>query len=300
MDAASGTTARGAGRLILVAGATGQQGGAALRQLQARGFTVRALTRDPQASAAHALATDGVEVAQGDLDDRASLDRALVGAHGVFSIQNYYLTGFEGEVRQGKTLADAAKAAGVGHFVYSSVGGAERRTGIRHFESKFQIEQHISAIGLPHTILRPTFFMENWGRSRDAILGGTLAQPLDPARPLQMVAVDDIGAFAALAFARPERWLGSAVELAGDELTMPEAADIFARVAGRPVRYARVPSDEVRRAMGEEAATMFTWFNDAGYAADIPALRALYPPLTTLERWLRRNGWAAGAAHPPA
>jgi len=292
--------ARDGGRLVLVTGATGQQGGAALRHLRARGFPVRALTRDTNASAARTLAAAGVEVVQGDLDDRASLDSALTGAYGVFSVQNYYLTGFEGEVRQGTVLADAAKAAGVRHFIYSSVGGAERQTGIPHFESKFRVEEHLRTLALPHTILRPAFFMENWTRSRDAMIGGSLAQPLDPAKPLQMVAVDDIGAFAALAFAQPDHWVGRAVELAGDELTMVQATDLFGRVIGRMVQYTRVPPDQFRQAVGEEIAAMFTWFDDAGYAADIPALRASYPPLTSLEQWLRRNGWADAAAHSPA
>lgn len=285
---------------IVVTGATGQQGGAVLRHLRGRGIPVRALTRDPQAAAARALADAGIAVVRGDLDDRASLDRALVGAYGVYSVQNYALTGFAGEVRQGKALADAAKAAGIRHLVYSSVGGAERRTGVSHFESKFRIEEHIRALDLPHTILRPAFFMENWGRSRDAILGGTLAQPLDPATPLQMIAVEDIGAFAALAFAEPAEWLGRAVELAGDALTMTQMAALVDRVVGRAVLYVRVPPDQFRRAAGEETATMYAWFDAAGYRADIPALRALYPPLATLERWLRRSGWADDAGAPPA
>ena len=298
MDATHETTAPDAGRLVLVTGATGQQGGAALRHLRERGFPVRALTRDAHADKAQALAAAGVEVVQGDLDDRASLDRALDGAYGVFSVQTPAGEGVEGEARQGLALADAATAAGIRHVVYSSVGGADRRTGIPHFESKFSVEERIRALDLPHTILRPVFFMENFGWSRDAILGGTLAQPLDPAKPLQMVAVDDIGAFAALAFAQPEQWLGRAVELAGDELIMPRAAEVFGRVIGRPVRYERIPMDQVRQTMGEENATMFTWFNDAGYKADIPALRAEYPPLATLEQWLRRGGWAGAAGRP--
>ena len=175
MSTTAETTGRAAERAILVTGATGQQGGAVVRHLRTQGFAVRALTRDGQSPAARALAAEGVEVVQGDLDDRASLDRALAGAYGVYSVQNFALTGVEGEVRQGTTLADAAKATGIQHFVYSSVGSADRQTGIPHFESKFRIEEHIRAIDLPHTILRPVFFMENFGYARDAILGGTLA-----------------------------------------------------------------------------------------------------------------------------
>jgi uncharacterized protein YbjT (DUF2867 family) len=294
-----------ADRLILVTGATGQQGGAVLRHLRRQGFAVRALTRDVHSPAASTLATTGVGVIQGDFDDRASLARALAGMYGAYAVQTpFQHGGVEGELRQGLAFADAANAAGIQHLVYSSVGSAERQTGIPHFESKYQIEEHIRALGLPHTILRPVFLMENFLASRDTILGGTLAEPLMPATPLQMVAVDDIGAFAALAFATPEQWLGRAIELAGDELTMPQAAACFGWVLGRPVQYVQVPMAEVRRTMDEDQATMIAWFNQVGYSADIPALRALYPALTTLEQWVRRTGWqgaaagAAGAATP--
>lgn len=287
---------------ILVTGATGQQGGAVARHLLAAGFPVRALTRDPDKPAAQALAARGATLVRGDLTDRASVDRAVAGAAGVFSVQNYYEAGGpEGEVRQGAALADAAKAAGVRHLVYSSVGSADRQTGIPHFESKARIEEHVRGLGVSYTILRPVFFMDNWERSRDAIRGGVLAQPLDPEKPLQQVAVDDIGAFAALAFADPAAWGGRAVDLAGDELTMPRAAEVFARALGRPVRYERIPLDRFRQAAGAETAALFAWFDDVGYAADIPALRAAYPPLATLERYLHDAGWAgesADAARP--
>jgi uncharacterized protein YbjT (DUF2867 family) len=247
--------------------------------------------------AARALAATGVAIIQGDFDDRASLARALAGMYGAYAVQNPWQSGgVEGEVRQGIAFADAAKAAGVQHLVYSSVGSAHRQTGIPHFESKYQIEAHIHAIGLPHTTLRPVFLMENFLFNRDPIMSGTLAEPLMPATPLQMVAVDDIGAFAALAFAAPELWLGRAIELAGDELTMPQAAECFGRVIGRPVRYVQVPMAELRRTQGEDQAMMFSWFNQVGYGADLPTLRTLYPALTTLEEWLRRTGWQGAAA----
>lgn len=289
---------RNGGRPILVVGATGNQGGAVARHLLEGGFRVRALVRDPQKPEARALVERGAEAARGDLDDRASLGRALEGAYGAFSVQNFFEHGPEGEVRQGVALADAAKAAGVEHFVYSSVGSAHRDTGIPHFDSKFQVEEHVRKIGLPHTVLRPVFFMDNWEYfGRERILAGALYQPLDPDKPLQQISADDIGAFAALAFANPERWIGRAVDLAGDELTMPEAAEVFSRVIGREVRYVRVPMEQIRETMGEEGARMFEWFNDVGYEADIEALRKEYPNLTTLERYLREHGWEnAGAA----
>ncbi len=252
-EAASAQIGRDADRPILVTGATGQQGGAVLRHLRMRGFAVRALTRDVHSPAARTLAATGVAVIQGDFDDRASLDRALAGMDGAYAVQTPYQSGgVEGELRQGIAFADAAKAASIQHLVYNSVGSADRQTGIPHFESKYQIEAHIRAIGLPHTLLRPVFLMENFLANRDTIVSGTLAEPLLPATPLQMVAVDDIGAFAALAFAAPAQWIGRAIDLAGDELTMPQAGECFGRVIGRPVQYVQVPMAEFRRTRGEE------------------------------------------------
>ena len=137
-------------KTVLVTGATGQQGGAVLRALQKRGFAVRALTRDTASPKAAKLKAQGVEVVAGDLSDRASLDAAMRGAHGAFSIQT--IGKKEGdEQRQGIAVAEAAAAAKVEHLVYSSVGGAERKSGIPHFESKFEIEEHIRKLGIPHT-----------------------------------------------------------------------------------------------------------------------------------------------------
>jgi uncharacterized protein YbjT (DUF2867 family) len=278
-------------RLILVCGATGSQGGAVARRLLDRGFRVRALTRDPQKPEAQALADGGAEVVQGDMDDRSSVEEVLEGTYGVLSVQNFWETGYDREVQQGETVADAANAAGVEHFVYSSVGSAHRRTGIPHFESKREVEEHVRELGLPYTILRPVFFMQNWEWMRETILGGTLAQPLDPDRPFQHVAVEDVGAFAAIAFENPERWIGREVDLAGDEQTMPEIADTFGRVIGREVSYYQVPWDQFEEQMGEESAVMYRWFNDVGYEADIASLRQEYPELTTFERYLRSHGW---------
>jgi len=255
------------------------------------------LTRDAHSPAARTLASMGVVVIQGNFDDRASLERALDGAYGAYAVQTPFQSGgVEGELRQGIAFADAAKDAGIQHLVYSSVGSADRQTRIPHFESKYQIEEHIRSIGLHYTILRPVFLMENFLPNRDTIVGGTLTEPLVPATSLQMVTVDDIGAFAALAFAKPDQWKGRAIELAGDELTMPQAAEYFGRVIGRPVQYVQVPMADFRHTWGEEQATMFTWFNQVGYGADIPTLRALYPALTTLEQWLCRTGWQGAAA----
>ena len=277
---------------VLVIGATGQQGGAVARHLLEKGFGVRALARDLQKPRARALAESGSELVQGDLDDHASVERALYGTYGVFSMQNFFQAGYDGEIRQGIALADLAKTAGVEHFVYSSVGSAYRNTGISHFETKRLIEEHIRNLDLPYTILRPVFFMHNWEGMRERIFEGVLEGPLDPGKPLQQLAVDDLGAFAAMAFVDPERWIGREVDIAGDELAMSETARIFGQVIGREVRYAQIPWDKFRQTAGNEISRMYEWFDEEGYEADISALRKEYLGLTNLEQYLRHSGWS--------
>jgi uncharacterized protein YbjT (DUF2867 family) len=206
-------------------------------------------------------------------------------------------TGYDGEIRQGKLLADAAKDAGVEHFVYTSVVSADRKTGLPHFESKWQIEQHLHQCGLPYAILRPAFFMQNWyGFLREPILNGTLPLPLNPQTALQQISVEDIGAFAALAFQNPSKWAGRTIELAGDELTMQRVAETLSRVVGRNVIYVQVPWDQFRQNAGEEMTKMYRWFNCVGYHVDIATLRMEYSNLSTLEKALRQQDWTGAAA----
>lgn len=280
-------------RLILVTGATGKQGGAALRHLREKGFGVRALTRDPDRPEARALGVHGVEVAKGDLEDVASIDRALDGVYGVYSVQNSR-AGAEAEIRQGVNLVEAAGRAVVDHFVYSSVGSADQNTGIPHFDSKFEIEERIRRTGLPYTILRPVFFMENWLAMRGSIEEGTIALPLKPETRLQMIAVDDIAAFVVMAFEHPGKWHGRAIDIAGDEHSMSEAARILSGSAGREVRYQQVPWDEFERKAGHEYTVMYHWFETTGYRADISALRQEHPNMLTLERWSQAH-WEKAA-----
>jgi uncharacterized protein YbjT (DUF2867 family) len=279
--------------IIAVTGATGQQGYAVAKKLLADGWKVRALTRDPNKPAAQELKSLGAEILPGDMDDRAELDAAFQGVYGVFSVQNFWLpnVGFEGEVRQGKAVADAAKAAGVQHLVYSSVGAAHRGLGQKHFESKWIIEQYIHGLDIPYTILRPVAFMENYNWSRAQILNGAfIGMGFRPEKASQLIAVEDIGVFAALAFANRNQYLGRTIELAGDELTELQIADTFTKVIGRPVTL-NLPTQEAGRQPEEELVAMFNFFNGQGYDADIPALRKLHPGLLRFEEFLRKNGW---------
>lgn len=273
-------------RVILVTGATGHQGGAALRKLRERGFPVRAFTRDPNQAKARELVGHGTEVVRGDQNDPATITRALDGVYGVYSVQSRTEQGAEGEIRQGINLADAAKRSRISHFVYSSVGSADRKTGIPHFDSKFQIEQHIRGTGMHFTIFRPVFFMENWLGMRQQIEQGTLALPLKPETRLQMIAVDDIGGFVAMAFEKPGHWQDQTRELAGDELSMSEIVERLSRTVGREVRYEQVPWDRWESQTGRETTVMWRWFEEVGYHVDVSLVRQEYPPLTGFDRWL--------------
>jgi uncharacterized protein YbjT (DUF2867 family) len=280
---------------VLVTGATGRQGGSVVRYMLAQGWNLRALTRAPDTKAAKALADSGVELVRADLEDPASLEAAVRGVHGIYSVQDFWAVGARREVMQGKNLADAARKAGVEHFVYSSVGGAERNSGIDHWESKWEIEKHIRKLGLPATMLRPVAFMENYyiDQVEMGILKGKLIDPIRADQPYQTIAADDIGAFVALAFRRPQDFIGLELEIAGSELTNPQAAEVFSRVLGKPVKFQKLPMPLVRLVLGKEFYQMFRWFNNAGFKANIGELRRQYPdvPLQTLEQWLYNEGW---------
>jgi uncharacterized protein YbjT (DUF2867 family) len=280
-------------KTILVLGATGRQGGATARALAERGFAVRALTRDPDRPAARALVRLGATVVKGDLDDVRSVRRAMDSVHGVFSVQTPYGPGgTEREIREGIAVADAAKDAGVEHLVYSSVGGADRNTGIPHFESKYVIEKHVRAAGVHATILRPVFFMENFAAAGPREVAGALVlrMALSPATRLQMIAAADIGVFAALAFEGREGIAGLSVEIAGDELTMMEVAAAFGAATERDVRYERQPLAELE-VRSAETAKMFGWFEAGGYQANLTALKRVNPALTPLTAWLAAGNW---------
>lgn len=280
-------------KTILVTGATGQQGGAVVRHLSARGWKLRALVRDPAKPAAQHLANNNIELVQGNLFTAASLEEALDGVYGVFSVQTF-ADGIAGEIIQGKLLADAAQKAKVEHFVYSSVGGAERESGIPHFESKWQVEKHIRALGLPATIIRPVFFMDNFAMDIGASIKqqNKLILPMHPHTRLQLIATENIGSFVALAFEQPTSFIGKALEIAGDELSMMEIAETFSRVMKRTIEFVELPMEQMVQ-RNPENALMMEWFNAQGYQAVIPALRALYPSLLNLETWLRETGWQA-------
>ena len=281
--------------VVLITGATGQQGGATARELLAAGHKVRAMTRKPDSEAAKALAARGAEVVQGDLDDAASVRRALAGAWGAYGVQNTWEAGVEREEEQGKAFAHLVKEAGVQHYVYASVGSAHRQTGIPHFDNKSRIEDVVRGLGLPSwTIIRPVFFMENLTApsSMPAIGQGQLAVGIKPTTRLQMVAVTDIGKYGRIAFEKHAELNGKAIDIAGDELTMPQVAAIIAKVAGHPVTHFQVPIEEIRK-FSEDFALMLEWFDRVGYDADIAGSAKAYGIRpTSFAEWAGTVSWA--------
>lgn len=277
---------------IFVTGATGRQGHSVCRYLREAGWKVKGLTRETEGQEAKDLTAMGVELVSGDLEDRSSLAKGLQGAYGVFAALTYVEGGAEAEVRQGKNLVDAAAEAGVQHFVYSSVSGADRITGIPFFDSKQQNEVYIRSKDMPFTFLRPAHFMENFniGPQCKAVRDGKLVFSLPPDRRLQMIAIDDIGFFAAMAFDRRDEMQGNSYELAGDELTMPEVAQRFSAHLGMEVRFVQLPLGELEN-MDPEYHLLAQWLKDEGYRADIPAVRRMHPSLLSFDAWLSNGYW---------
>ncbi|MGE5681651.1 MAG: NmrA/HSCARG family protein [Bacillota bacterium] len=276
-------------KLILVTGATGHQGGAVARHLIQNGFKVRALTRNPKAAQAKGIKTKGIELVQGDLYKPETIEPHLKNIYGIYAVQNFWEHGYQGEVQQGRSLVDLAKKADVEHFVYSSVASANKGTGLSHFESKYELEQYLKQSGVNYTIFRPVFFMENFIAMHNQILEGKLVSAIENDIPLQMIAVDDIGAFVAQAFMHPDIFGHKEIDIASDSKTMPEAAQIFSDVLGEQVKYVKLDLEEFKNIMGDEYAKMMDWFNKVGYDVDIDALRQNYDvDLTSFKDWVRK------------
>ncbi|MCX5409784.1 NmrA family NAD(P)-binding protein [Streptomyces sp. NBC_00335] len=291
-------------KTVIVAGATGLQGRAVTRHLLRDGWQVRALTRDPDGPQAAALAQAGAQVVRARMEDVDSLIAAAEGAWGMFSVQP--TVGSPGtapdftdkdEVAWGMNVAEAAHAAGIGHFIFTSVAEADRHLEEKlpvNLVSKWRIEQHIASLGLPATILRPVSFMENFTGGY-ALRNGNLSTGLAPEIPQQVVAVDDVGAVAALAFSRPEEWIGQAVSLAGDELAPVQIAAAIGQELGISLPYVQIPIEAIRT-LSTDFAYANEWLNHIGYRADIAATRKIHPAAMDLRSWLKRTGASQIAA----
>jgi uncharacterized protein YbjT (DUF2867 family) len=279
-----------ANKTVLITGATGKQGGAIAHELlRAGGFDVRAMTRKPDSDAAKALAKAGAQVVTGDLDDAQSLKKALDGAWGVFAMANTWEAGVEKEEEQGKRLATVAREKGVQHYVYSSVGSAHRKTGVPHFDNKWRVEETVRSLKFPSTvILRPVYFMENL-LSPWTLDGDKLTIALPPTTKLQMIATEDIGKLGARAFTHAAEMKGQEIDMAGDAVTMPEAAAILSEALGKQLTFVQAPIDAVRQ-QSEDMALMLEWFAKVGYNADIEGVQKKYGvKFEKLADWARKQ-----------
>jgi len=284
--------------VVVVCGVTGQQGGVVARELLQEGYRVRGLTRNPEQPKAAELARLGVQLVKCDLNNTDEVIHSLKGGWGAFGV----FTGLEGgaarEEQQALRFAVIAKNSGIRHYVYSSVAAADKNTGISFFENKARVEKTIKALNFEsYTILRPAFFMDNF---RGPLMWpelerGRLSIALRPETKLQMIAVEDIGRYGCMAFTRCKELNRAVINLAGDELTMPQAAEILGDALNKRVEFSRQPMDAMRR-INSELAVMYEWFDSAGLGVDIPELRRLYglEPLT-LRQWAAKVSWPVAA-----
>ena len=273
---------------ILVTGATGQQGGTLAKLLLQKNHKVYALVRNIQSPAAQELKNEGANLVKGDLNNLDSLEQAVNGVDSIFLMGTPLEDGIEGETRRGKMMADIAKEKNVKHLVYSSVANADRNTGIPHFESKYKVEQHIQNLGIPYTIIGPTFFMENLlTYLKPGLEQGQLALPLSPSSILQQSAVQNIAEFSALVLEHSKTFLDKRIDIASDEVTGEQATKVLSNELGRKIRYVHIPLDKVREG-NEDMARMFEWYEKVGTGIDISSLRQEYPQVN----WLSFEDWA--------
>jgi uncharacterized protein YbjT (DUF2867 family) len=285
---------------VLLIGVTGGTGSNVVKGfLEQKQTDLRALTRaiDLDRPALARLHHAGVELVEADLDDEASLTAAFAGVAAVYC----HATAGDSEkpdpraVERAQRLAQAAKQAQIRHFVYNSAGGAERNSGIPHIEQKYQIEQLLKQAGLPLTLLRACLFMEEFWKSytRPAILKGSFPFSVQPDRPLHLITTQDMGRVAAYVMQHPARYVGQAIELAGDVLTPRQMAAEFSQAQGRPVVHKEVPAWIFLLLFRKSLFDLIQWYRHQGYQADVESLRAEFPGLLTpFSTFLAETHWA--------
>lgn len=282
---------------VLIFGATGHVGGAAARELLQRGWQVRAVSRTPASEKARALAALGADVRQADMDDRASLEKVFAGQSRVLSVQNWTTSGVDGEIRQGKLVADVAKEAGVAHLIYLSAGPGEPGTGVPHFESKITVENYMRTLGLPFTIVRPGPFMELMTAKEfypPLVTWGVMPRITGWDLPIPWAAVRDIGTAVANLFEDPDTWIGRDLQtFTSDIKSLRECQAAFVAVTGKKPRRLPLPNALFKRMAGEEFITMWQWMADWGdpeKLSDLAAVaREACPQPLDVVGWLRQS-----------
>jgi len=286
---------------ILVVGASGMQGGGVARHLLSRdAVSVRCMTRRPDSESATLLRSEGADVIQADLDDPASLRRAVHACKGIFGVTNFWEAYFR-EYDQGVNLIDAAAEAGVEHLVLSTLPSAKTISrgaiDLPHFETKARMEEHARKRGVPFTFVHVAFYFENFTRyfpprkqdDGNYSFGFPLADT-----PLATLAVEDTGGVVAAIFERPAEFLGETIEVVGDQMPAEQFAQIMSRVLGVDITYSHIPRDTYA-ALGfpgaRELADMFDFLrlHLPNRQAEIAQCRELYPAMQRFEPWLQAH-----------
>jgi uncharacterized protein YbjT (DUF2867 family) len=271
---------------VLVAGATGRFGGIAELLLE-RGHEVRAGVRDLDSPGAARLGELGAEVVRADFDDPASLESAAAGVDAVFAAGTAHRAGPQGEALHGRNLSEAVRAAEVSHLVFVSGDGAAPDSPVPLFRAKWEVEEAIRASGVPHTILAPTYLMENlfnpW--NLPALQAGVLPSPIAIDRPLQQTAVADLLSLALLALESPRQFAGRRIVVASDELTAEESAAVISELIPRILEARQAPAEMLPPGV----QLLFDWLDRSGHQVAIEALHEEFPQAGwhTYEAWAR-------------
>jgi len=277
------------GKVIAVVGATGLQGRAVTRRLLADGWAVRALTRDPAGKQARALAALGADVQRADAADEASLRLSFTGAHGVYSVQNHHISGYDGEIEQGRNVADAAAGASIRHLVYASAGPDVAGTGVGSWETKVAVTEHARNVEVPLTVLRPMAFMELMTDRKfypAASVWHLMPKLMGPSRPVGWISVEDIAVIAAKAFTDPGAFTGRDLALVSDVRSIDECRAIWRDVTGRPPRRFAMPVWMFERFSGTDETTMWRWLRDNHVDLDTRPTQEIHPEALTVRQWL--------------
>ncbi|MFE2578872.1 NmrA family NAD(P)-binding protein [Streptomyces sp. NPDC059378] len=299
---------------VLVTGATGMQGGAAVQALLRVGHPVTAFVRNPSSAPAQALTRQGVALATGTMDDLASLEAASAGHDTVFSMQPVGIdpTGPGAEQRQARNIATAAKRAGITQIIHTSVsatGWRSQHPGYEmsdlekaYWDEKEAAEDAIRQSGLDRwTIFKPAFYMENFLSPRQDFMfpelrQGKLVTATLPQAELALICADDLGAAVAAAVAEPDTFHEAEIEFAGDALTYTGIADTLSKAAGREITAVSLSQEEQEQRVGAPMADSQVWHHLVGYPAR-PHYAARYGlTTTTFKQWAAQQDWTVPAA----
>ena len=276
---------------IFVTGITGNQGRAVTRHLLKSGHEVIGLTRDANSEKAQQLKSQGVSIVEGNLNDSVPFLSEIKKSDAIFFVQA--LQGKNSEIQQGKQFLDEITSIGINHLVYASVLGADLNTGIPHFDSKYEIEEHIKSSNVNYTILRPASFYENYLLPQVAkgIKKGKYVSPLNKTCNQQMIGVDDIGKIAAQVISNPKEYSGKTLSIATDEYQIGDLPQLFSESMNKSVKYKKLPGFIVRLAMGKDLYKMFKYMNqnDFSVVKNVQDLREEFSIDGNFKNWVHQN-----------